>query len=104
MSDLAIRCEGLSKQYRLGQQERYKALRDVLTEAATSPFRRVRSALARNGSGNGHSAISSQRSALPSETRNAKREARNSESTIWALDNVSFDVKAGEVIGIIGRN
>lgn len=30
MSDTAIRCEGLSKCYRIGEQERYKALRDVV--------------------------------------------------------------------------
>jgi hypothetical protein len=48
MSDIAIRCEHLSKQYRIGEQERYKALRDVITDAATTPFRRLRS-LARNG-------------------------------------------------------
>lgn len=33
MSDIAIRCEGLSKQYRIGKRERYRALRDVLTDS-----------------------------------------------------------------------
>lgn len=89
MSDIAIRCESLSKRYRIGEQERYKALRDVITDAAASPFRRVRSAFSRNGA-NGESAI-----------RNSNSEMRNS---IWALDDVSFEVKQGEVIGIIGRN
>lgn len=82
---IAIRCEGLSKQYRIGEQERYKALRDVITDAATAPFRRIRSALNGNGS----------------STRNPGLEARNS---FWALDDVSFEVKRGEVLGIIGRN
>ena len=82
---IAIRCEGLSKQYRIGEQERYKALRDVITDAATAPFRRLHSAMNGNGSA----------------TRNSKPETRN---LIWALDDVSFDVKRGEVIGIIGRN
>jgi hypothetical protein len=27
---IAIRCEGLSKQYRIGERESYKALRDML--------------------------------------------------------------------------
>lgn len=48
MSDIAIRVEHLSKQYRIGEQERYKALRDVITDAASAPFRRLRSAF-RNG-------------------------------------------------------
>jgi hypothetical protein len=33
MTDLAIRVENLSKRYRLGECQRYKALRDALTEA-----------------------------------------------------------------------
>ena len=74
MSDLAIRCENLSKQYRIGSPERYKTLRETITSAALAPFRRFR-----NGSQNGN-------------------------GYIWALDDVSFDIKRGEVIGIIGLN
>jgi lipopolysaccharide transport system ATP-binding protein len=85
MSDIAIKCEGLSKQYRIGERERYKALRDVITDAAIAPFRRLRSAVNGNGSA----------------TRDSKLETRN---LIWALDDVSFEVKRGEVVGIIGRN
>ena len=79
MSDLAVRCESLSKQYRLGQQEGYKALRDVITNAATAPFRNLRRSATANG--NGH------------ETE-----------SLWALKDVSFEVQRGEVVGIIGRN
>src|SRR5881396_3770163 len=91
MSDIAIRCEGLSKQYRIGQQERYKALRDVITDAAVAPFRRLGSAISNGTKANGNA----------SAIRNAKSEIRNS---IWALDDVSFEVNRGEVVGIIGRN
>lgn len=38
MSDLAIRAEGLSKQYRLGENERYHALRDKLAKVARAPW------------------------------------------------------------------
>lgn len=86
MSEIAIRCAGLSKQYRIGEQERYKALRDVITDAAAAPFRRLRAAI---GNGNG------------SSIRNPQSEIPNS---FWALDDVSFEVKRGEVVGIIGRN
>jgi lipopolysaccharide transport system ATP-binding protein len=86
MTDIAIRCEGLSKQYRIGERQSYKALRDVITDVAASPFRRARAAF---GNGNG------------SSIRNSKSEIRNS---FWALEDVSFEVKRGEVIGIIGRN
>ena len=36
MPDIAIRCDGLSKQYRIGERESYKALRDVITDAAAT--------------------------------------------------------------------
>ena len=38
MSEIAIRAVGLSKRYRLGDQERYKALRDVLTRSLSAPW------------------------------------------------------------------
>jgi len=39
MSDTAIRVENLSKLYRIGPRERYKALCDILTDALHAPFR-----------------------------------------------------------------
>ncbi len=78
MSDIAIRVEGLSKQYRIGQQERYLALRDILARSLSAPIRWF---------------------------KNSKFEIRNSKSDyIWALKDISFEVKQGEVVGIIGRN
>lgn len=80
MSDIAIRVENLSKLYRIGgKQEKYRTLRDTLSDAASAPFRRVRSALRRG----------SQDSA---------------DTSVWALKDVSFEVKRGEVVGVIGRN
>ena len=55
-SDIAIRCEGLSKRYRIGEQERYKALRDVIADTVAAPFRRLRSAFAK-GNGNADAAF-----------------------------------------------
>ena len=98
MSDIAIKVEHLSKQYRIGERESYKALRDVIADAAAAPFRRVKSAFNGNGSANGSSLSTHDSSG---EVRNSKSEIRNS---IWALDDVSFEVKQGEVVGIIGRN
>ena len=40
MSETVIHVEGLGKRYRVGERERYLALRDVLTYAFTAPFRR----------------------------------------------------------------
>ncbi len=42
MSETVIRVEGLGKRYRVGERERYLALRDVLTRLVTSPLRRNR--------------------------------------------------------------
>ena len=81
MGDAAIRVEGLSKRYRLGELQRYKALRDTLTDALYAPFRRTASLF--NGS------------------RARKTPA---ESFIWALKDVSFEIPEGEVVGIVGRN
>ena len=80
MTDIAIRVENLSKQYRIGgPQARYKTIRKSLTEAVQAPFRRL------------SSVVRGQSSAISNET-------------IWALKDVSFEVKRGEVVGIIGRN
>src|SRR5271168_695669 len=38
MSEIAIRAEGLGKQYRIGERERYLALRDVLMRVVQSPL------------------------------------------------------------------
>jgi len=88
MTDIAIRVENLSKQYRIGgPQARYKTIRESLTEAVQAPFRRL------------SAVVHGQSSAVSNET-------------IWALKDVSFEVKRGEVVGIpsamlrasIGRN
>ena len=41
MSDIAVRVEHLSKRYRVGPREPYKARRDVLTDVFAAPFRRL---------------------------------------------------------------
>ena len=77
MSDYAIRAEGLSKQYVIGAREQpYHTLREALTRGMSAPFKRL---------------------------RNIHRRP-NAKETVWALNNVSFQINRGEVVGIIGRN
>ena len=83
MSDVAIRVENIGKRYRIGQQEPYKSLRDVLTDAFTAPFRRWT------------------KQNFPI-SQSAFRDPKSDH--IWALKDISFEVKQGEVLGVIGRN
>lgn len=79
MNDTVIHVEGLGKRYRLHHQteERYVSLRDVVAAKAKTIGRRLVGAAIRP----------------PLETEE-----------FWALHDVSFEVKRGEVLGIIGRN
>jgi lipopolysaccharide transport system ATP-binding protein len=78
MSDPVIRAENLGKRYRIGERQRYLALRDVLAEALLMPARLFRPA------------------SLPSPNGQPRY--------TWALKDVSLEVREGEVVGIIGRN
>ncbi len=80
MSDLAVRTERLSKLYRIVPRERYQTLRQALTNAVSAPLRYLRS------SGGSSSA------------------GHESDARLWALKDVSFDVRVGEVVGLVGRN
>src|SRR5499427_1077599 len=69
-----IRAENIGKLYRIGAR---RELRPTLRDSITRAFRNPLGRFRRNG---------------------------NSETTIWALKDVSFEVMPGEVLGIIGRN
>ena len=49
-------------------------------------------------------AIGRQVKALGRLARRAKAEARGRDGLFWALKNVSFEVKRGEIVGLVGRN
>jgi len=70
-----IKVQNLGKHYRLGtRRARYGSLRDTVADMAMAPLRIL------------------------------KRTGRASQPTVWAVKDVSFVVRPGEVIGIIGRN
>ena len=103
MSDVTIKVESLGKRYRIGaNQQAYKTLKEKLTETAATPFRAVRHLLTRNGNGAGGNGqdVSGKRQDFPLTPYRLPR----SSNTIWALRDVSFEIKRGEVVGIIGRN
>jgi lipopolysaccharide transport system ATP-binding protein len=82
MSDVAIRVVGLSKQYYIGgPQKRYDRLGERLADAFTAPFRRAGKLLRGQATG-----------------------AAGLDEKIWALQDVSCEIKHGELVGIIGRN
>lgn len=80
MTELAIRVEDLGKRYSIGEQiASYRTLRDTLVDIAAAPLRRLSAGI------RGSTSIERQ-------------------ETIWALRHVSFEVRPGDVLGIIGRN
>ncbi len=88
MNDIAIKVENLSKLYKIGvRQQGYKTLRESIMGALGAPFQRLKK--------NPQSTLSHEPSAMSLEPSN---------DTIWALKDISFEVKRGEVVGIIGRN
>jgi len=84
MSDVVIKAENLGKKYTIGHQaerEGYVALRDVIAQNARSFWNKTKDLV------QGKPIIQG-----------------DQQEEIWALKDVSFEVKRGEAIGIIGRN
>lgn len=82
--DIVIRAEGLGKKYLIGhraERERYVALRDVLARGARNAWRKTADLV-----------------------RGCTVVGGDTVEEFWALKDVTFDVKRGEVLGIIGRN
>src|SRR5262249_60831491 len=82
MSDVAIKVEQLSKRYKIGAlKSQHNMLRDVLTYGFISLVKRNGNAVIDTGAPH-----------------------HREENIIWALKNVSLEIKKGEAVGFICRN
>ena len=84
MTDVVLRAEGLGKKYLIGHEasrEQYTALRDVIGRAARDLTRSARDML-----------------------RGRQLVVGDEVEEYWALKDINFEIKRGEVVGIIGRN
>ena len=77
MSDVAVRIDNLSKMYRIGAREvRPRGAGQAVRSLAAAPFAYLQ----------------------------RMRRPPTEEETLWAVRDITFEVKYGEVVGIIGRN
>lgn len=88
MSDAVIRVEGLSKRYRLGLKEKQaETLAGQIGNLIRSPWQNLKRLREMNR--------------FDSEP---SLSGGRDESVFWALKDINFEVKQGEVLGIIGKN
>ena len=84
MSDIVITAESLGKKYIIGhqfEQGRYSSLRETVAQTASALWRKSKD-------------MFGGRSLIQGETL----------EQFWALKDVSFEIRRGEIVGIIGRN
>lgn len=75
MAEPIIKVKDLAKEYKIFHQTSYLALRDALASWLSNPVRIFK-----------------------------KKKRSSCQEKFWALKDISFEVKQGEVIGVIGRN
>lgn len=84
MSDFVIKAENIGKKYTIGHQAergRYTALRDVLMQNARNLWNRTKD-------------LATGQPIIQGDTL----------EEVWVLEDVNFEIRRGEAVGIIGRN
>jgi lipopolysaccharide transport system ATP-binding protein len=84
MNDIIIKAENIGKKYVIGHQEKrcgYNSLRDVLMQKVRALWNKTKD-------------MAAGRAIVPGNTM----------EEVWALKNINFEIRRGEVVGIIGRN
>jgi lipopolysaccharide transport system ATP-binding protein len=74
MSNIAIRAQHLGKQYRIGTRAAYGTFREMISAGVRAPINWLQG------------------------------KKRNDSGHFWALEDISFEIMPGEVVGIIGHN
>ena len=94
-SESIISVERVGKRYTLGHKIglRHSTFRDLVAKQAAAPFRTIRKRV------RGWSGLNASH-----PHRSTSSRSDNSSENFWALKDVSFEVKQGDVVGIIGRN
>lgn len=79
MANFAIRADNVSKLYRIERKQKYKMLRDRIQDSISSGIESLKNL-------------------------SFRRQKEQNENIISALDHVTFEIKHGESVGIIGAN
>jgi len=82
MNEAAIVVDNLSKRYRIqAVKQQYITIRETITESVYNYSKKI-----------------------ASKIQKTPYNIKNVENTIWSLKNISFDLKHGDIVGIIGQN
>jgi len=107
MSETTIEVRDIGKQYQIGERLVYSTMRENITLFTSRNVRKLISGLRRRPASNANLAdtdktdIPEVKSKVSSTDLN---EVNNKTNYFWSLKDISFDVKRGEIVGVIGRN